>query len=153
VTARSREVERPPLATGDGHIDLLISGGIVNMRRIALISWLVILSATVGGAVWGAQRIAAQPCAAAAPTAHLASLQPVEEFPLTAGKIVAVDAKDGRLTVRHRGVARFYLEPGTFIFHVEDRTLLTGLTPGDKIQFGVERNGKRYDITQIENSN
>jgi Cu/Ag efflux protein CusF len=123
------------------------------MRRIALISWLVILTATVGGGVWAAQRIAAKPCSATAPRPHLASLQPVEEYPLAAGKIVAVDAKDGRLTVRHRGVERFYLEPGTYIFHVEDRSLLTGLTPGDKIRFNVARDGKRYDITRIENSN
>jgi Cu/Ag efflux protein CusF len=127
------------------------------MRRIALISWLVILTATVGGGVWAAQKIAAKPCPAALPTsltkADLASLQPVESFPLAAGKIVAVDAKDGRLTVRHRGVDRFYLEPGTYIFHVEDRSLLTGLTPGDKIRFNVARDGKRYDITRIENSN
>jgi Cu/Ag efflux protein CusF len=127
------------------------------MRRIALISWLVILTATVGGGVWAAQRIAAKPCSAATSAsltkADLASLQPVEEYPLTAGKIVAVDAQDGRLTVRHRGVERFYLEPGTYIFHVEDRSLLTGLTAGDKIRFDVARNGKRYDITRIENSN
>jgi Cu(I)/Ag(I) efflux system protein CusF len=128
------------------------------MRRIALISWLVILTVTVGGGVWAAQRIAAKPCSTTAPAASLAkpdlaSLQPVEEFPLAAGKIVAVDAKDGRLTIRHRGVERFYLDPGTFIFHVEDRSLLTGLTPGDKIRFDVARNGKRYDITRIENSN
>ena len=127
------------------------------MRRIALVSWLVILSATIAGGVWAAQRIAAKPCSASAPAsltkADLASLQPVEEYPLTAGKIVAVDAKDGRLIIRHRGVERFYLEPGTFIFHVEDRSLLTGLTPGDKIRFDVARNGKRYDITRIENSN
>ena len=124
------------------------------MRRIALMSWLVLLTATIGGGVWAAERIAAKPCTAVAPSAHLASLQPVEEYPLTAGKIVAVDAKDGRLTVRHRGVARFYLDPGTNIFHVEDRALLTGLTPGDKIKFDVAREGKRrYTITRIENSN
>jgi Cu/Ag efflux protein CusF len=72
---------------------------------------------------------------------------------LAAGKIVAVDGKDGRLTVRHRGVARFYLDPGTNIFRVEDPALLTGLTPGDKIRFDVAREGKRYTITRIENSN
>jgi len=122
------------------------------MRRMALISWLVILSATLGGGVWAAERIAARPCTPASPPARLASL-PVDDFPLTAGKIVAVDAKDGRLTVRHRGVARFYLDPGTFIFRVEDRALLTGLTPGDKIKFGVAREGKGYTITRLENSN
>jgi len=123
------------------------------MRRVMLISWLVILTATIGGGVWAAERMATKPCAAAAPPATLASLAPPNELALTAGKIVAVDAKDGRLTVNHRGVARYYLEPGTFIFGVEDPALLTGLTPGDKIRFDVERAGKRYTITRIENSN
>jgi len=123
------------------------------MPRIALVTWLVILSAMTGGAVLAAERMA-KPCTAVAvPRAELASLQPVEEYPLAAGKIVAVDAKDGRLTVRHGGIARFYLDPGTFIFHVDDRALLTGLTPGDKIRFDVTRAGKRFTITRLENSN
>jgi len=122
------------------------------MRRIALISWLVFVTATIGGGVWAAQRMT--PCTAVAvPRADLASLQPVEEYPLAAGSIVAVDTKDGRLTVRQGGIPRFYLDPGTFIFHVEDRALLTGLTPGDKIRFDAVRAGKRYTITRIENSN
>jgi|SRR5215831_19504260 len=121
------------------------------MRRIALISSLVILTATVGGGVWAAERMA-KPCTAAVPPARMASLMPTQEYPLTAGRIVAVDAKDGRLTIKHRGVQRFYLEPGTYIFHVEDRALLTGLTPGDKIKFDVAREGKSYTITRIENA-
>ena len=121
------------------------------MRRIALISSLMILTATVGGGVWAAERMA-KPCTAVVPPARMASLMPSQEYPLTAGRIVAVDAKDGRLTVKHRGVQRFYLEPGTYIFHVEDRALLTGLTPGDKIKFDVAREGKSYTITRIENA-
>src|SRR5258708_22889683 len=97
---------------------------VCEMRRIALISWLVILTATVGGGVWAAQRIAANPCSAATSAsltkADLASLQPVEEFPLAAGKIIAVAAKDGRLPVRHRGVDRFSRHPGTLILHPPD---------------------------------
>lgn len=123
------------------------------MRRIALISWLVIVTATIGGGVWAAQRIVAKPCTAAAPPARLAILQPTEELPWAFGRIEAVDAKDGRVTVQHRGLARLYLDPGTYIFHVEDRALLTGLTPGDKIRFDVEREGKHFTITRLENSN
>jgi multidrug efflux pump subunit AcrA (membrane-fusion protein) len=101
------------------------------MRRIALMSWLVFLAATVCGGVWAAERMVAKPCTAVAvvPPLNLASLQPTQELPLSAGKIVAVDAKDGRLIVRHSGVARF-----------------------DKIKFDVAREGKRYIITRIENS-
>jgi Cu/Ag efflux protein CusF len=122
------------------------------MRRVALISWLVILTAAVTGGGWAAQRIA-KPCTPKPLPVDLAHLQPVEEFPWAAGKIVAVDAKDGRLIVRHRGIERFYLEPGTYVFHVEDRALLTGLAPGDKIRFDVERDGRHYAIKRIENSN
>jgi Cu/Ag efflux protein CusF len=124
------------------------------MRRIALISWIVIAMATIGGGVWAAQRIA-KPCTATAlPTpANLASLQPMEEFTWAAGSIVAIDARDGRVTVRHRGIDRFYLEPGTYIFHVDDRTLLAGLAPGDKIRFDVAREGKHFTITHLVNSN
>jgi Cu/Ag efflux protein CusF len=122
------------------------------MRRIALISWLVFMTATIGGGVWAAQRMT--PCTAVAvPRAELASLQPVEEYPLAAGRIVAIDAKDGRLTIMQGGIPHFYLDPGTFIFHVDDRALLTGLTPGDKIRFDVTRAGKRFTITRLENSN
>ena len=123
------------------------------MRRIALISWLVIVAATICGGVWAAERIVTKPCMATAPPISLASLQPRQEFPWAAGKIVAIDSRDGRVTVRHNGIARFYLEPGTYIFHVEDRALLTGLTPGDKIRFDVERDGKHFAITHLENSN
>jgi Cu/Ag efflux protein CusF len=51
------------------------------------------------------------------------------------------------------GIPHFYLDPGIFIFHVDDRALLTGLTPGDKIRFDVTRAGKRFTITRLENSN
>jgi len=123
------------------------------MRRIAVISWLVILSVTIGGAVWGAQRIAAKPCTAAPLPTNLTTLQPIDELPLAAGTIVAVDPGAGRVTVNHRGIGRFYLEPGTSIFHVEDRAVLTWLTPGDKIHFDAVRDGKRYAITRIAHTN
>jgi Cu/Ag efflux protein CusF len=41
----------------------------------------------------------------------------------------------------------------TRIFPVEDRMLLVGLTPGDKIRFDLERRAGHYVVTRIENSN
>jgi Cu/Ag efflux protein CusF len=120
------------------------------MRRIALISWLVIMAASLGGGVWAAQRIVATHCMATAPAADLASLQPMEDYPFAKGRVVAVDAKDGRVTIMHHGVARLYLDPGTYIFHVDDRAQLAGLTPGDRIEFKVAREGKHYAITRID---
>jgi Cu(I)/Ag(I) efflux system protein CusF len=116
------------------------------MRRMALITWLVLSSIAIGGAV----------CAATEPRitqTGIANLQPVEEFPLAAGRIVAIDRADGRVTVEHRPIPQFYLLGTTRIFHVADRTMLTGLTPGDKIRFDLQRQSGRYVITRIENSN
>ncbi len=122
------------------------------MRRVILMSWVAILSATIAGGVWAMERVAAKPCSTAIPP-HAVTLAPVEDYPLAAGIIVAIDGKDGRLTIAHRGIRRFYLEPGTLVFHVQDRALLAGLAPGDKVRFDAARDGKRYDITRLENSN
>jgi len=122
------------------------------MRRIVSISCLVLVSAIAGGAVWAAERFVATPCAATS-SRTLASLQPVEEYPLAKGRVVAVDPKAGTVTLAHGQITQFYLEPTTRIFHIDNRTLLTGLTPGDKIRFELERDGKKYVITRIEHSN
>src|SRR5437899_9137099 len=89
-----------------------IGGG--TMRRIVLISWLVLVSVAAGGGVWAAAQTGATPCVAV--PGDMASQPSVEEAPLAAGKIVAVDRSTGRLTVEHRGIARFYLESRTAIF-------------------------------------
>jgi Cu(I)/Ag(I) efflux system protein CusF len=124
------------------------------MRRIALILWLVVASAAASGGVWAAAHAVAKPCVAVPiDAARLASLPPVEEHPLAAGRIVAVDRDAGRLVVEHRPIERFYLEGTRRVFHVADRTMLTGLSPGDKIRFDVQRHGKDYVINRIENSN
>ena len=122
------------------------------MRRIVLLSWCLVLTATAGGGVWGAQHIAA--------TSHssnvapgVASVPPDDDSPLASGRVVAVNLRDGRLTIAHRGVERLHIEPGTGIFHVQDPALLSGLTPGDKVRFDVERDGRRYAIVRLENAN
>ena len=122
------------------------------MRRVFTISCLLILAVSAGGGVWAAQRIAAKPCTAEIP-ADAASLQPVQEYPLAAGRIVALDARTGRVTIAHHGIGRFYINAGTSVFYAPNPAVLTGLTPGDKVRFDVERDGRRYDITRLENSN
>ena len=131
------------------------------MRRIVLISWLVLISAALGSGVCAAvvHDRAMHGRAAAAqvpvPSLDIASLAPREVYPLAKGRVVAVDPANAKITVAHAPIPQFYLERMTRIFPVEDRTLLAGLTPGDKIRFDLKRNGdaKRYVITRIENSN
>jgi Cu/Ag efflux protein CusF len=83
---------------------------------------------------------------------NIAALQPIQEYPPAAGRIVAVDGRDGKVTVAHGPIPQFYLERTTRIFPVEDRALLTGHSPGDKIRFELHRQHGRYVITRLENS-
>jgi Cu/Ag efflux protein CusF len=124
------------------------------MRLFTLVS-VGVLAVTVGTGLCATDRVQghSQDRTPAIESPEEASLAPITEEPLAAGEIVAVDRQDGRLTVAHRGIGRFYLEPGTRIFRVEDPVALTGLTPGDKIRFDVERDGKAFVITRLENSN
>ncbi|MBS0221711.1 MAG: copper-binding protein [Proteobacteria bacterium] len=122
------------------------------MRRVALVSWLVLVLAALGTGVCAAV-IRNQSIHDAGRSRDVGGLPPAEVFPLAAGRVVAVDPKDGKITVAHAAIPRFYMERMTRIFPVEDRTLLVGLTPGDKIRFDLERRAGHYVITHIENSN
>lgn len=87
-----------------------------------------------------------------AEAAHEQQVAPPDE-PLPAGRVVAVDRAAGRITLEFRPIPQLFLEGGTRIFRVENPTSLKGLGPGDKVRFEVERNGRNYIITRIENSN
>jgi Cu/Ag efflux protein CusF len=73
--------------------------------------------------------------------------------PLASGRVVAVDRAAGRITLEYRPIPQLFLEGGTRIFQVADPTSLKGLGPGDKVRFEVERSGRSYTVTRIENSN
>lgn len=127
------------------------------MRRIVLVPVFLLASVLAGGAVLAAEHIKATlPCLATAPDDlspdRLATLAPAEEYPLAAGRIVAINPKAGTITVAHAPIDHLYLQAETRIFQVQDPTLLTGLTAGDKIRFDLERKGKGFVVTRIENS-
>ena len=72
---------------------------------------------------------------------------------LAIGRVVAVDRAAGRITLEYRPIPQLFLEGGTRIFLVEDPATLKGLGPGDKVRFEIERDGRTYKVTRIENSN
>lgn len=120
------------------------------MRQLTLVS-IGALALTIGSGLCATER-GRESVAVTDPPGQAAPSDTVDG-PLAAGQIVAVDREGGHVTVAHRGIARFYLEPSTRVFRVEAPILLTGLTPGDKIRFDVERDGRSFVITRLENSN
>ena len=77
----------------------------------------------------------------------------IDDLTLSVGRVVSVNAADSNITIEHRPIARFYMEPMIMIFRVKDRTLLVGLTAGDKIRFKVEQDGVGFVVTRLEHSN
>jgi Cu/Ag efflux protein CusF len=120
---------------------------------MTLTTYLVLLSAAFCGGVYAAAVQHKMTTHGPARAGDLASLAPARVFPLAAGRVIAVDPADGKITVEHAPIRHFYLQRATGIFPVEDPTLLVGLTPGDKIRFDLERRAGHYVITRIENSN
>lgn len=119
------------------------------MRRVALLSMGLFVLA-LGGALGAAEKASHF---RGEGSAAIANPAPLEEMPLAAGRILAVDVQHDRLIVEHRGIGRYYIDPGKSVVHVRDHDLLRTLSPGDKIRFDVERAGGRLIVTQLENSN
>lgn len=71
---------------------------------------------------------------------------------LASGRVVAVDPVAGRITLDYRPLP-LLPEGGVRIFTVEDPAVLKGLRPGDRVRFEVERDGRRFVVTRLENSN
>ena len=75
------------------------------------------------------------------------------DMPLARGHVVAVDRKAARITLQFQPILPFLPEGGTRIFQVAQARWLKGLGPGDKVRFEVERDGRSYTVTHLENSN
>ena len=81
------------------------------------------------------------------------SVQPVPSMPLASGRVVAVDRTAGKITLEYPPIPQLLLEGGTRKFAVQDATSLISLTPGDKVRFEVEREGRSFIVKRIVNSN
>ena len=73
--------------------------------------------------------------------------------PRASGRVLALDPAAGRLTQELPPVPHLLPEGGTRVFRVKDPALLKGVNPGDKVRFEVERNGRSYLVTRVENRN
>ena len=75
-----------------------------------------------------------------------------DDTPLGSGRVVAVDPAAGRITLEYRPLP-LLPEGGVRVFAVEDASVLKGLSAGDRVRFDVERDGRRFVLRHLENSN
>ena len=80
------------------------------------------------------------------------SVEAPKDGPLASARVVAVDAAAGRIVLDYRPLP-LLPEGGVRAFTVEDPAVLTGMSAGDRVRFDVEREGRGYVVTRLENSN
>lgn len=81
----------------------------------------------------------------AAPTASAASTDA-----MTAGEITRVDARTGKLTIRHEEIKNLDMPAMTMVFGLKDSSQAASLKPGDKVLFHAEDDGGSLTITRIQ---
>ena len=73
------------------------------------------------------------------------------ETHLAQGEITKIDAKQGKMTVRHGPIPSLDMTEGmTMVFRVKEKAMLEAVKPGDKIEFDVERLNGALTITVLE---
>ncbi len=79
--------------------------------------------------------------AAAAPSANAV---------MTAGEITRVDARGGKLTIRHEDIKNLEMPAMTMVFALKDAAQAAQFNAGDKVRFHVQDDGGTLTITRIE---
>ena len=125
------------------------------MRNRVSLCLTLAASLLVGAAAFAVEKTpeSASPAASPAVQATPARTALPEGQPLPRGRVVAIDETTGSVTLEYQPIPQLFLEGGTRTFAVEDRGALEGIAPGAKVRFDVERAGKRYTVTYLENSN
>ena len=69
---------------------------------------------------------------------------------MTAGEITRVDARNGKLSIRHEEIKNLDMPPMTMVFGLKDPAQAAQFKPGDKVLFHVEDNNGALTITRIQ---
>ena len=86
------------------------------------------------------------PATAAASPAPAAAPDPA----LTEGVITRVDARSGKLTIRHGAITHLDMPPMTMVFGLQDAQQAAQFKPGDPVRFRVEDQAGTLVITRIQ---
>ncbi|ESR23975.1 hypothetical protein N177_2744 [Lutibaculum baratangense AMV1] len=88
---------------------------------------------------------------AAAALTILAATSAYAQATLAEGEVTKIDAKQGKMTVRHGPIPSLDMTDGmTMVFRVKEDAMLEQVKSGDKIAFDVERINGALTITVLE---
>lgn len=71
---------------------------------------------------------------------------------MSSGTVKKLDPANDRITIAHGPLENLGMPPMTMVFKVQDKAMLSGVKPGDKIDFtAVDRDGT-FIVTALERS-
>lgn len=66
------------------------------------------------------------------------------------GEVRRIDRDAAKVTLKHGVIKNLDMPPMTMVFGVQDKALLEGLKPGDRVKFkAIEKSGN-YTVTELE---
>ncbi|NYT38069.1 copper-binding protein [Allopusillimonas soli] len=86
--------------------------------------------------------------AAALAVTSFYSVQAVAQEASASGEVRRVDAKAGKVTIKHGAISDLDLPAMTLVYRC-DPALLAGIKPGDKVKFKAKRENGQYVVTEI----
>ena len=87
---------------------------------------------------------------ATASSAASAATTTATDAVMTAGEITRVDARKGKLSIRHEEIKNLDMPAMTMVFGLKDPALAAQFKPGDKVLFHAEDNNGALTITRIQ---
>ena len=73
-----------------------------------------------------------------------------QEMMLTAGEVTRVDARGGKLTIRHEDIKNLDMPAMTMVFPLADPQQAAQFKPGDSIRFRAEQVNGVLTLTHVE---
>lgn len=70
------------------------------------------------------------------------------------GEVRKLDTSAGKITLRHGPIPQYDMAtPMTMVFPMKDPSMMSGLSVGDKVTFGVVKEGGSLTVTEIRKAN
>jgi len=69
---------------------------------------------------------------------------------LTEGEVTKVNRETSKITIKHGEIKYLEMPAMTMAFTIKDKRLLNAVKPGDKVQFGVTKEGGKLVVTDIQ---
>ncbi|MBN9373594.1 copper-binding protein [Hydrogenophaga sp.] len=73
-----------------------------------------------------------------------------QEMPMTDGEVRRVDQETGKITIKHGEIKNLDMPPMTMVFTATDKSLLSNVNAGDKVQFTVKNEKGQMLITSLK---